>query len=560
MRYLALARERFGAEDLAVESYHMGIGNLENVIHAYTGSSGPVGDVVAEDELTYAQLFFDSSPSTHPEAWDLLAGFGDESSEYYWKVLASREIMRLYREDRVELRRLERLHAAKATAEEVFHPRAETEVFDPGELASAWRDGDLAPLPGGDELGYVVGDQLGEAAPKLDADRALYRALRPEALEVLTLMAAWVRELNGGDGSLIVTSAVRDREYQRALGQRNAEATDAFAPHDRMVVRHPARLRQRGARGRVPVRARPPPGSRGDRLRGRAERDPRYGVRRGGVADRVGAAMDVKLGIFVVPDATDPDSTIEQIVAADHAGLDLIGVQDHPYQRRFFDTWTLLAYAAGRTERLRLVPDVINLPLRLPSVPAKSMASLDVLAAGRGAGPARSGTRSRRWAASAHAARGAVDALEEAIAILRAFWSGGPHGELRGEALPPIKEARFLARAPNRDLGWIAGPRMLRLTGRLDAGSQPGHRHTAEEAPRMQAAIDEERGRRPRSGRDRARGERSRAGRRSRRMGRSARAIRGWLHDAGRRHARRGPDRRDPPPRRGGRRACEMVG
>jgi hypothetical protein len=107
VRYLALARKRFGAEDLAVESYHMGIGNLENVIHAYTGSSGPVGDVVAEDELTYAQLFFDSSPSTHPEAWDLLAGFGDESSEYYWKVLASRQIMRLYREDRVELRRLE---------------------------------------------------------------------------------------------------------------------------------------------------------------------------------------------------------------------------------------------------------------------------------------------------------------------------------------------------------------------------------------------------------------------------------------------------------------------
>jgi alkanesulfonate monooxygenase SsuD/methylene tetrahydromethanopterin reductase-like flavin-dependent oxidoreductase (luciferase family) len=126
--------------------------------------------------------------------------------------------------------------------------------------------------------------------------------------------------------------------------------------------------------------------------------------------------MDVKLGIFIVPDATDPDSTIEQIVAADHAGLDLIGVQDHPYQRRFFDTWTLLAYAAGRTERLRLVPDVINLPLRLPSVLAKSAASLDVLSGGRvelglGAGafwdaieamggprrtPGESGTRSRR--------------------------------------------------------------------------------------------------------------------------------------------------------------------
>src|SRR5919106_3441309 len=93
--------------------------------------------------------------------------------------------------------------------------------------------------------------------------------------------------------------------------------------------------------------------------------------------------MDVKLGIFVVPDATDPDSTVERILAADRSGLDLIGVQDHPYQRRFFDTWTLLAYAAARTERVRLLPDVINLPLRLPSVLAKSAASLDVLSGGR---------------------------------------------------------------------------------------------------------------------------------------------------------------------------------
>jgi alkanesulfonate monooxygenase SsuD/methylene tetrahydromethanopterin reductase-like flavin-dependent oxidoreductase (luciferase family) len=92
--------------------------------------------------------------------------------------------------------------------------------------------------------------------------------------------------------------------------------------------------------------------------------------------------MTLKLGVFVVPDATDPDTTLAAIQAADR-GLDLVGVQDHPYQRRFFDTWTLLSYAAGRTERVRLMPDVVNLPLRLPSVLAKSAASLDVLSGGR---------------------------------------------------------------------------------------------------------------------------------------------------------------------------------
>jgi alkanesulfonate monooxygenase SsuD/methylene tetrahydromethanopterin reductase-like flavin-dependent oxidoreductase (luciferase family) len=93
--------------------------------------------------------------------------------------------------------------------------------------------------------------------------------------------------------------------------------------------------------------------------------------------------MDIRLGIFVVPDATEGASTLDQIVAAEHAGLDLVGVQDHPYQWRFFDTWMLLAYAAGMTERVRLVPDVLNLPLRLPTLVAKSVASLDLLSGGR---------------------------------------------------------------------------------------------------------------------------------------------------------------------------------
>ncbi len=207
--------------------------------------------------------------------------------------------------------------------------------------------------------------------------------------------------------------------------------------------------------------------------------------------------MDVKLGIFVVPDATDPDSTIEQIVAADHAGLDLIGVQDHPYQRRFFDTWTLLAYAAGRTERLRLVPDVINLPLRLPSVLAKSAASLDVLSGGRvelGLGAGAFWDAIEGMGGPRRTPREAVDALEEAIAILRAFWSGdrtvnfeGKHYRVNGAKPGP---------RPAHPIGiWVGalGPRMLRLTGRLGDGWLPslGTGMTAEEAPRMQAAIDE---------------------------------------------------------------------
>ena len=206
--------------------------------------------------------------------------------------------------------------------------------------------------------------------------------------------------------------------------------------------------------------------------------------------------MAVQVGIFVVPDATDAESTLEQIVAADQAGLDVVGIQDHPYQRRFFDTWTLLSYAAGRTERVRLVPDVINLPLRLPSVLAKSAASLDVLSGGRielglGAGAFWDGIEA--MGGPRRTPKQSVDALEEAIAIIRGFWSGersvnvdGEHYRVRGAKPGP---------PPAHDIGiWLGayGPRMLRMTGRLADGWLPslGYMST-DDAPAMQKAVDE---------------------------------------------------------------------
>src|ERR671930_2737519 len=206
--------------------------------------------------------------------------------------------------------------------------------------------------------------------------------------------------------------------------------------------------------------------------------------------------MAVSLGVFVVPDAQDAERTLAQIVVADEAGLDLVGIQDHPYQRRYLDTWTLLSFAAARTRRVRLVPDVANLPRRLPAVLAKAAASLDVLSAGRvelglgsGAfwdaivafgGPRRSGPES-------------VDALEEAIAILRAFWTGernirldGEHYRVHGAHAGPV---------PAHPIGiWLGayGPRMLRVTGRLADGWLPSvSRLPVEELDARHAAIDE---------------------------------------------------------------------
>jgi alkanesulfonate monooxygenase SsuD/methylene tetrahydromethanopterin reductase-like flavin-dependent oxidoreductase (luciferase family) len=208
--------------------------------------------------------------------------------------------------------------------------------------------------------------------------------------------------------------------------------------------------------------------------------------------------VNVKLGIFAVPDATDPSSTIERILAADRSGLDVVGVQDHPYQWRFFDTWTLLAFVAARTERVRLVPDVTNLPLRLPAMLAKAAASLDVLSGGRvevGLGAGAFWDAVEAMGGPRRTPKESVDALEEAIAILRGFWDGerslrfeGEHYRVRGAHPGP---------APAHRIGiWVGayGPRMLRLTGRLGDGWLPslGEGYLpAEEALRMQGVVDE---------------------------------------------------------------------
>ena len=215
-RYLRTAEERFGREDLAVVSYHMGIGNLESVLSAY-----------GEDDVSWAQVYFDATPRDHPRTYRLLSGFGDDSASYLWRVYAARTIMRLYREDQGELRRLAGLQTAKASAEEVLHPRSETDVFEtPDELEEAYRSGDLRPFAG--IPGLRAEPRMGALAKE---DRQLYRGLRPEAFQLAAYLAAGVREGAATKASLIVTSTVRDQEYQRRLARDNPFATREYSLH-----------------------------------------------------------------------------------------------------------------------------------------------------------------------------------------------------------------------------------------------------------------------------------------------------------------------------------------
>ena len=233
-RYLQLGRLRFGRPELALVAYHMGIGNLENVVKAYTGDSQTaVGMQVKRRNLSYTQLFFDSTPLRHAGAQVILSGLGDDSATYLWRVRAAQEIMRLWRTDRSELRRRAALQTAKNSAEELLHPRASTKVFaNPDEIRSATADGDLIPFRGEPLLrGYARSAKMGELAGKLGQRRSVYAALRPEALAGLRYIAAGVRGITRTRAPLLVTSTVRDRRYQQALIGVNGEATRRYSLH-----------------------------------------------------------------------------------------------------------------------------------------------------------------------------------------------------------------------------------------------------------------------------------------------------------------------------------------
>jgi Transglycosylase SLT domain len=221
VRYLQLAQRRFGRADLAIVSYHMGIGNLQNVLADY-GAGQPV---------PYVQLYFDTAPNNHGAAYRLLSGFGDDSWTYYWRVLAAEQIMRLYRSDPSALRRLSSLQTASGSDAEVLHPPEETPTFaDPNALDAGYANRSILPLPSNAKaLGLAYDPGIGSLAHRLGVSPALYRGLRAPALDLLVELAARVRTLSGGAAPLTVTSAISDNRYQQLLGINDPPAAAGWS-------------------------------------------------------------------------------------------------------------------------------------------------------------------------------------------------------------------------------------------------------------------------------------------------------------------------------------------
>jgi len=201
----------------------------------------------------------------------------------------------------------------------------------------------------------------------------------------------------------------------------------------------------------------------------------------------------IKFGYFLIPNAESPLLSIAR--QAEQLGLDYIAVQDHPYQRRFVDTWTLLSMIAATTSRIGLFPDVANLPLRPPAVMAKAAASIDLLSGGRfelGLGAGSFWDAIVAYGGPRRSPGAALEALAEAVEVIRKVWSGernlrfeGQHYQLRGAHSGPV---------PAHPIGiWLGvyGPRALKLAGQVADGWVPSFRGDLRKIADMTKRLDD---------------------------------------------------------------------
>ncbi|GLV55580.1 hypothetical protein KDH_24240 [Dictyobacter sp. S3.2.2.5] len=137
--------------------------------------------------------------------------------------------------------------------------------------------------------------------------------------------------------------------------------------------------------------------------------------------------------------------------AADAQGFDALSFLDHFHTDRlewpYLSGWSLYGALAVNTQRIKLVPMVIDRLNYLPGVLAKETAVLSIVSSGRfelGIGAGDFFQEARAWGLPIPAAQTRIDGLKETIQALRLIWGGqhvtfsGEHIQLTNAASTPV--------------------------------------------------------------------------------------------------------------------------
>jgi probable F420-dependent oxidoreductase len=163
-------------------------------------------------------------------------------------------------------------------------------------------------------------------------------------------------------------------------------------------------------------------------------------------ADARGPALGVALG------ACHPKYQFDVVAAAERLGYESVWLPEHlvlpvemsasPYPGQehppvppttpVYDAFAWLAYAAARTERLRLGTHVYNIGLRHPFVSARGAATVDLLSGGRFEFGVGASWLAQEWDAVGLDFAARARRVDEAIAVCRRLWTEDTvehHGE-----------------------------------------------------------------------------------------------------------------------------------
>ncbi len=189
------------------------------------------------------------------------------------------------------------------------------------------------------------------------------------------------------------------------------------------------------------------------------------------------------------------EAIAEMARSAERGGFDACAVTDHPFPgdawlrsggHHALDPFVALSFAAAATRQIRLLTHVLVLPYRNPFLAAKAAASLDVLSGGRLTLGVAAGYLESEFAALGADFAARNELADEALAAMRAAWSGesvslaGRGFRAEGNRAlpqplqkpgPPIwvggNSRRAIRRAVESADGWLPFPAPARLASRV---------------------------------------------------------------------------------------------
>jgi alkanesulfonate monooxygenase SsuD/methylene tetrahydromethanopterin reductase-like flavin-dependent oxidoreductase (luciferase family) len=148
-----------------------------------------------------------------------------------------------------------------------------------------------------------------------------------------------------------------------------------------------------------------------------------------------GARDRLPLGVCLRSIRATPDWWLESARRLDEAGFAGVWSWDHFIGQGMDRTvpvvecWTILSMAAARTRNVTVGPFVMNVMNRHPAVVARMASTLQIASGGRlilGIGIGGAPKEHASYGIEFPAAPERVQRLEEAVAVIRALWTGGP--------------------------------------------------------------------------------------------------------------------------------------